>query len=105
MKKFILLSFLALVGFAGIVVLNSTEMSKMGYGVDLPVGWYEPPQTIDMLCTMQARFDEGLPFSTERPSGCETATNTLAQLLNKTVGISFGVVVGLLILKRLKKLK
>ncbi len=96
MKKILIISLTAFAGLVLILGLNSTEISRFGYGIELPFGWQEPIPQEDVFCTLQARFEDGVPFSYERPTHtCQTATNTLAQLLNIFIGIGVGVAIGL----------
>ncbi len=83
-----------------IYTVNSSEISSFGYGVELPIGWQEPAPRADVLCTLEARSDDGLPFSTRRPAQvCLTAHNSLANFINFSMGAVFGALIALAISK------
>lgn len=94
MKKVALLIASAIIGIMIIYVVNGSEIASFGYGIELPIGWQEPSPLEDPICTLQARYDEGLPLSTQRPVySCQTATNSLANFLNLALGAMVGIVV------------
>lgn len=117
MKLFAYWTGCILIGYTAILLLNSTEIAKMGHGLTLPFGWQNPPvQTYSNCsqeeqftnpvkyncaptCTAQTKFSNSLPFSTSRPSAsdfCGSDQNYIAALLNFMTGIVLGALIGLL---------
>lgn len=94
----------AILGIVIISVLNNSRSAQHGNGIELPVGWQEPVQQEDNWCDAIARYDEGLPLSTQRPAySCLTAYNSLANTMNLVIGASLGVLFALAIRKMNRK--
>jgi hypothetical protein len=92
MKNFSLWVFSALMGLLLIFLLNTSPLSKLGFGLEIPAGWETNAVRPETTCPDIRLPNEGIPFANERQgTSCATDSNRYAVLMNGLSGIGMGL--------------
>lgn len=120
MQKFTLYIVSCVAGLIFILLLNASPLSRLGFGIQLPIGWQNAPIYLFHNCTLEEgsdpnknhcsvpcpdtiRHNQGIPFAFNRSNEtnhCLSDYNEFAIMMNVFVGAATGILYIFIVNKR-----